>query len=66
MLNQLIKYCVPDLNSALFGIPTSDVHTNCRIIIIAQDTYWTLNGVMPKARTYTCTRVVPVNCGLLL
>ena len=37
MLNQLINYCAPDLNSMLFGIPTSDFHTNCRIIIILQE-----------------------------
>ena len=36
MLNELAKYYVPDLNTVLFGIPTSDFHTNCRIIITVQ------------------------------
>ena len=33
MLNELGIYCVPDLNTVLFGIPTSDINTNHRIMI---------------------------------
>ena len=36
MLNELAKYYVPDLNTVLFGMPTSDFHTNCRIIFTVQ------------------------------
>ena len=38
MLNELTHCCVPvaDLNIVLFGIPTSDFHTNYRIIVTAQ------------------------------
>ena len=28
MLNKLANYCVPDLNTMLFGIPASDFHAN--------------------------------------
>ena len=34
MLNELANYYVPDLNTVLFGIPTSDFQT--RIIITVQ------------------------------
>ena len=36
MLNELGNYCVPDLNTVLFGIPTSDFNTNHRIMITVQ------------------------------
>ena len=36
MLNKLGNYCVPDLNTALFGIPTSDFNTNRKIMITVQ------------------------------
>ena len=36
MLNELADYCVPDLNTALFGIPASDFNTNYRIIVTVQ------------------------------
>ena len=40
MLNELGNYCVPDLNTVLFGIPTSDF-TNHRIMITTYiNTYW--------------------------
>ena len=42
MLNELGNYCVPDLNTVLFGIPTSDFNTNHRIMITVQNTYWTV------------------------
>ena len=31
MLNELENYCVQDLNTVLFGIPTCDFHTICSI-----------------------------------
>ena len=36
MLNELENYCVPDLNTIIIGIPTSDFNTNYRIIITVQ------------------------------
>ena len=33
MLNVLANYCQPDFNIVLSGIPESDFHTNCRIIV---------------------------------
>ena len=36
MLNDLVNYCVPDLNTVLFDIPASDFHTNYRRIITVQ------------------------------
>ena len=36
MLNELANYCVPDLNTVLFGIPAFDFHTNQRIIVTVQ------------------------------
>ena len=36
MLNDLVNYCVPDLNTVLFSIPASDFHTNYRLIITVQ------------------------------
>ena len=36
MLNELANYCVPELNTVLFGIPASDFHTNYRIIVTVQ------------------------------
>ena len=36
MLNEIRNYCVPDLNTVLFGIPTSDFNTNHRIMITVQ------------------------------
>ena len=36
MLNELGNYCVPDLNTVLFGLPTSDFNTNHRIMITVQ------------------------------
>ena len=36
MLYELGNYSVPDLNTVLFVIPTSDFNTNHRIMITAQ------------------------------
>ena len=36
MLNELGNYCVPDLNTVLFGTPTSYSNTNHRIMITEQ------------------------------
>ena len=36
MLDELGDYCVPDLNTVLFGIPTSDNNTYHRIMITVQ------------------------------
>ena len=33
MLNDLTNYCVPDLNTMLFGVPASNFHTNYKIIV---------------------------------
>ena len=45
MPNELANYCVPDLNTVLFGIPPSDFHSNCTNIITVQNTYWTVNSL---------------------
>ena len=39
MLNELGNDCVPDLNTVLFGIPTSDFNTNHIIMIQYKNTY---------------------------
>ena len=36
MLNELGNYCVPDLNTIPFGIPTSDFNTYHRGMITVQ------------------------------
>ena len=36
MLNELGNYCVPDLNTVLFCMPTSDFNTYHRIMITVQ------------------------------
>ena len=36
MLSETANYCVPDLNTVLFGIPASDFHTNYRNTVTVQ------------------------------